>query len=97
MQGLGFLNGRNICYINATLVSLLNIKAVDRLLNNISIHPDTEFVSIYLELQDVAKGYYCIELKDYNTAHTSLVDLFQGKMNPSFSDLLQLRLVTKES
>jgi ubiquitin C-terminal hydrolase len=89
MQGLGFPNGRNICYMNATLVSLLNIKAVDRLLNNISIHPDTEIVSIYLKLQDVAKGYYCIEPKDCNIAHTSLVDSFQGIMNPSFRDLLQ--------
>jgi hypothetical protein len=59
--------------MNATLVSLLNIKAVDRLLNNISVHPDIEIVSIYLKLQDVAKGYYCIEPKDCNIAHTSLL------------------------
>jgi ubiquitin C-terminal hydrolase len=57
MQGLGFRNERNICYMNATLVPLLNIKGVERLLNNISIHPDNDSDSIYLKLQNVAKKY----------------------------------------
>ena len=89
MQGLGFRNVRNICYLNATLVPLLSIKAVERLLKNISIHPDNESDSIYLKLQNVAKKYYCIESKDRSIDHTSFVDSFQGIMNPSFRDLLQ--------
>jgi ubiquitin C-terminal hydrolase len=89
MQGLGFRNERNICYLNATLVPLLSIKGVERLLNNISIHPDNESDSIYLKLQNVAKKYYCVESKDRSIDHTSFVDSFQGIMNPSFLDLLQ--------
>jgi ubiquitin C-terminal hydrolase len=89
MQGLGFRNVRNICYLNATLVPLLSIKAVERLLKNISIHPDNESDSIYLKLQNVAKKYYCIESKDRSIDHTSFVDSFQGIMNPSFRDLVQ--------
>jgi ubiquitin C-terminal hydrolase len=89
MQGLGFRNERNICYMNATLVPLLNIKGVERLLNNISIHPDNDSDSIYLKLQNVAKKYYCIESKDRSIDHTSFVDSFQGIMNPSFRDLVQ--------
>jgi ubiquitin C-terminal hydrolase len=82
-----FRNERNICYLNATLASLLNIKAVERLFDNIFIHPDNESESIYLKLQCVAKRYYCIESKDRNIDHTSFVDFFQGLI--TFRDLLQ--------